>query len=91
MSELVEPEVLKQKLSDYSESFHEQALASWRNFISLKILFNRLTPELNPSSQRCLTRFFTGDFASWTVNFVNICLKTQQMQQLLIQFINYVW
>jgi hypothetical protein len=24
----------------------------------------RLTPELNPSAQRCLTRFFTGDFAS---------------------------
>jgi hypothetical protein len=23
-----------------------------------------LTPELNPSAQRCLTRFFTGDFAS---------------------------
>jgi hypothetical protein len=22
-----------------------------------------LTPELNPSSQRCLTRFFTGEFA----------------------------
>jgi hypothetical protein len=27
-------------------------------------LFNPLTPELNPSAQRCLTRFFTGDFAS---------------------------
>jgi hypothetical protein len=25
--------------------------------------FNHLTPELNPSAQRCLTRFFTGDFA----------------------------
>jgi hypothetical protein len=25
---------------------------------------NPLTPELNPSVQRCLTRFFTGDFAS---------------------------
>jgi hypothetical protein len=24
---------------------------------------NPLTPELNPSAQRCLTRFFTGDFA----------------------------
>jgi hypothetical protein len=23
-----------------------------------------LTPELNPSAQRCLTRYFTGDFAS---------------------------
>jgi hypothetical protein len=26
--------------------------------------FNPLTPELNPSAQRCLTRIFTGDFAS---------------------------
>jgi hypothetical protein len=25
---------------------------------------NPLTPELNPSAQRYLTRFFTGDFAS---------------------------
>jgi hypothetical protein len=27
-------------------------------------LINHLTPELNPSAQRCLARFFTGDFAS---------------------------
>jgi hypothetical protein len=27
-------------------------------------LINPLTLELNPSAQRCLTRFFTGDFAS---------------------------
>jgi hypothetical protein len=27
-------------------------------------IINPLTPELNPSAQRCLTRFFTGDFAS---------------------------
>jgi hypothetical protein len=25
---------------------------------------NPLTPELNPSAQRCLTRFVTGDFAT---------------------------
>jgi hypothetical protein len=37
------------------------------------------------------TTFFTGDFASWTVHFVNICVKTQQIHQLFIQFINYVW
>jgi hypothetical protein len=49
---------------------------------------NPLTPELNPSVQRCLTRFFTGDFASRTVHFVNICVKNQQIQQLFIQFIN---
>jgi hypothetical protein len=26
--------------------------------------FNPLMPELNPSTQRCLMRFFTGDFAT---------------------------
>jgi hypothetical protein len=25
---------------------------------------NPLTPELNPYAQRCLMKFFTGDFAS---------------------------
>jgi hypothetical protein len=54
------------------------------------IEFNPLRPELNPSAQRCLTRFFTVDFASWTVHFVSICVKNQQIHQLLIQFINYV-
>jgi hypothetical protein len=52
--------------------------------------FNPLMPELNPFAQRCLTRFFTWNFSSWTVHFVNICVKNQQMQ-LFIQFINYVW
>jgi hypothetical protein len=52
---------------------------------------NPLTPELNPSAQRCLTRFYTGVFAFLTVNFVNICVKNQQIHQLFIQFINYVW
>jgi ABC-type uncharacterized transport system permease subunit len=49
------------------------------------------TPELNPFTQRCLTRIFNGDFASLTVHFVNICVKNQKMQQLFIQFVNYVW
>jgi hypothetical protein len=53
-------------------------------------LISPLTPKLNPSAQRCLTRFFNGDFASWTVHFFNICVKNQQMQQLFIQFINYI-
>jgi hypothetical protein len=39
---------------------------------------NPLTPELNPSAQRCLTRFFTCDFASWTVHFIDICVKTNK-------------
>jgi hypothetical protein len=55
------------------------------------IIFNPTTPEVNPLAQRCLMRFFTGDFASWTVHLVNICVKNQQMQQLFIHFINYVW
>jgi hypothetical protein len=38
-----------------------------------------------------MDEIFTGDFASWTVLFVNIWVKTQQMHQLFIQFINYVW
>jgi hypothetical protein len=42
-----------------------------------EMLFNPLTPELNPSAQRCLTKFFTGDFLlepcislinAWTTN-----------------------
>jgi transcription termination factor Rho len=32
--------------------------------IAQAVNFNPLTPELNPSPQRYLTRFFTGDFAS---------------------------
>jgi hypothetical protein len=54
---------------------------------------NPLTPELNPIAQRCLMRFFNGEFVFWTVRStsINICVKNQQMQQLFIQFINYVW
>jgi hypothetical protein len=40
--------------------------------------FNPLTPELNPSAQRCLTRFFTSAFAHRTLHFVNICVKTNK-------------
>jgi hypothetical protein len=39
---------------------------------------NLLTPELNPSAQRCLTRIFTRDFASSTVHFVNKCVKNNK-------------
>jgi hypothetical protein len=35
----------------YSKSFSEYSI-------------NPLMPELNPTAQRCLTRVFTGDFAS---------------------------
>jgi hypothetical protein len=47
------------------------------------------TPNLNPSAQRYLTRLFTGDFASWTVHFVNKCVKNHHMHQLFFQFIMY--
>jgi hypothetical protein len=36
-------------------------------------------------------RFFTGDFASWTVHFVNICVKNQQMQELFTQSSDVVY
>jgi hypothetical protein len=71
---------------------HRTGLTSLQN---LKNVIKTLTPELNPSVQRCLTIFFTGEFASLTVHFVNVhvsvCVKNQQMKQLFIQFINYVW
>jgi cellulose synthase/poly-beta-1,6-N-acetylglucosamine synthase-like glycosyltransferase len=63
----------------------------WQPNCAHLLFFIPLTQELNPSVQLCLTRFFTGDFASWTLHFVNICMKNQQMQQLFIQFTNYVW
>jgi hypothetical protein len=74
-------------LSFMSYKYHLFSIRKDMNFNHI----NPLTPELNPLTQRCLTRFFTGDFASWTMNFVNTCVKKQQMQQLFIQFINYVW
>jgi hypothetical protein len=30
----------------------------------VNLIVNPLTPKLNPSAQRCLTRIFSGDFAS---------------------------
>jgi hypothetical protein len=38
------------------------AFGTGRNSI-MNVGINPLTPELNLSAQRCLTRFFTGDFA----------------------------
>jgi hypothetical protein len=46
---------------------HKSKIYLRRTWKSIKPLM----PELNPSAQRCLTRCFTGHFASWTVNFVN--------------------
>jgi hypothetical protein len=36
----------------------------FRNPLYNVYTLNPVTPELNPSTQRCLTRFFTWDFAS---------------------------
>jgi hypothetical protein len=44
--------------------------------------------ELNPSVQRCLTRFLLGILLLEPSGFVNMCMKNQQIQLLLIQFIN---
>jgi hypothetical protein len=41
-------DLLKELLGKYE--------CTWKNTV------NPLTPELNPSSQRCLPRIFTGDF-----------------------------
>jgi hypothetical protein len=34
------------------------------------LVINLLTPELNPFAQRCLSRFFTGDFYAACRNFL---------------------
>jgi hypothetical protein len=75
----------------YQDSQSTSSLQSTCPAALTYVTVNPLKPDLNPSAQRCLTRYFTGDFASWTVHFVNICVKNQQMQQLFFQFINYVW
>jgi hypothetical protein len=51
-------------------------------------MLNPLTPKLNPSAQSCLTRFFTGDFASWTVRFVNILVCVKHAWTWLINWMN---
>jgi hypothetical protein len=46
---------------------YQTAYVSVTNDVISKInifLVNPLTLELNPSAQRCLTKFFTADFAS---------------------------
>jgi hypothetical protein len=53
-----------------------------------KYMLSPLTAELNRSAQRCMTKFFTADFASLILHLFNIYVKHQQMQQLFIQFIN---
>jgi hypothetical protein len=42
---------------------NQQSETNAMHFIFNLLRINPLTPELNPFAQRCLTRFFTGDFA----------------------------
>jgi hypothetical protein len=37
----------------------------------------------------CLTSIFTGNFASWTLDFVKICMKNQNTT--IIHSVDYVW
>jgi hypothetical protein len=55
----------------------DEVTGEWRKLHNEEL--NPLTPELNPSAQRCQMRFFTGDFTSSTVHFVNVNVKNQQM------------
>jgi hypothetical protein len=75
----------------YAKFIFKLTIFHWPFHTHIPRNINPLTTELNPSPQHCLTRFFTGDFAFWTVHFVNIRMKNQQIHQLFIQFINYVW
>jgi hypothetical protein len=53
-------------------------------------VFNPLTPELIKSLRATLPEeIFTGDFASWTVHFVNICVRNQQMKHSFSLLIMY--
>jgi hypothetical protein len=48
-----------------SEVTEQEILRTCRTaFSEESAVVNPLTPELNPSAQRCLTRFFTGEFVS---------------------------
>jgi hypothetical protein len=52
----------KTELTVFIFTFLEQNFSKIRFHVGP--LFNPLTPELNPSAQRLLTRFCTGGFAS---------------------------
>jgi hypothetical protein len=81
----------------YFTHFSEKVLVHGRMvetcaMVMLRQVLNPLTPKLNPSAQRCLTRFFLpGIFLLKSCISLNICVKNQQIHQLIIQFINYVW
>jgi hypothetical protein len=82
--------VVSSKLLEPMYLTHRHTLLILYMCCCVEAYLNPLTPELNPSVQCCLARYLTGDFASWTMHIVNICVKKQQIHQLFIQFINYV-
>jgi hypothetical protein len=53
-------------LWQHIKGIYKENICTVRSYSPLQyhFVFNPLTPELNPSAQRCLTRFFTGDFSS---------------------------
>jgi hypothetical protein len=54
----------------WADRYVDEWVGSWMDTLRtcsswyLSIVLHPLTPELNPSAQRYLTRFFTVDFAS---------------------------
>jgi hypothetical protein len=68
----------ERKCDEFAPVHAHQLKRSIVVFVQAPNVLNPLTPELNPSAQRCLARFFTGNFASWTVHFVHICMKTNK-------------
>jgi hypothetical protein len=93
------PQTAIKTVNTVTAILHNRLLCFWKKFLfwtnishtsQVQSLVKPLTPELNPSVQHRLTGFFNGDFASWTVHFINVSVKNQQTQ-LFIQFITYVW
>jgi hypothetical protein len=65
--------------------------ARFRYLLLTVLSFNPLTPELNSSAQRCLTRSFYWGFCFLNRAFRQYMREIQQIHELFIQLINYVW
>jgi hypothetical protein len=48
------------------------------------VIFNPLPSGIKSLRATLPDEIFTGDFASWTVHIVNICVQNQQMQHISI-------
>jgi hypothetical protein len=60
-NELYDRRLARHLVSLYFQSRDEE---DGEQMVCERVCYNPLTPELNPSVQCCLMRFFTGDFAS---------------------------